>query len=83
MTLPDFRFGYDTYQDVRQNLFLYSTPVLIAAGFFAFFGILPPQQVPQVTLHPEMVVHYHRLGLRPPETPHAAVSDLTTETLTR
>lgn len=37
----DIKFGYDTYQDVRHNLFLYSTPVLIAAGFFAYFGILP------------------------------------------
>lgn len=37
----DFKFGYDTYQDVRHNLFLYSTPFLIGAGFFAFFCVLP------------------------------------------
>jgi uncharacterized membrane protein len=49
VTLPDFKFGYETYQDVRHNLFLYSTPVLIAAGFFAFFGILPPKHQQLVT----------------------------------
>ncbi len=37
----DLRFGYDSYQDVRRNLFLYSTPFLIGAGFFAFFYVLP------------------------------------------
>jgi hypothetical protein len=37
----DFKFGYDTYQDVRHNLFLYSVPFLIGAGFFAFFCVLP------------------------------------------
>jgi len=34
-------FAYDTYQDVRHNLFLYSTPFLIVAGFFAYWLILP------------------------------------------
>jgi hypothetical protein len=38
----DIKFGYDTYQDVRRNLFFYSTPFLVAAGFFAFFFVLPP-----------------------------------------
>jgi hypothetical protein len=38
----DLKFGYDTYQDVRHNLFLYSTPFLIGAGFFTFFCVLPP-----------------------------------------
>ncbi|MDE3181259.1 MAG: hypothetical protein KGM47_16570 [Acidobacteriota bacterium] len=37
----DFKFAYDTYQDVRHNLFLYSIPFLIAAGFFTFFRVLP------------------------------------------
>jgi hypothetical protein len=37
----DIKFGYDTYQDVRHNLFLYSTPFLVCAGFFAFFNVLP------------------------------------------
>ena len=37
----DIRFGYETYQDVRHNLFLYSVPVLIFAGFFTYFAILP------------------------------------------
>jgi len=43
----DLKFDYETYQDVRHNLFLYSTPVLIIAGFFTYFCILPPtlQQV--------------------------------------
>ena len=36
-----FRFTYDNYQDVRHNLFLYSIPVLMAAGFFAYKCILP------------------------------------------
>jgi hypothetical protein len=39
----DLKFGYETYQDVRHNLFLYSTPFLIVAGFFAFFRVLPSQ----------------------------------------
>jgi len=38
----DLRFTYDTYQDVRHNLFLYSIPSLLIAGFFAFFCVLPP-----------------------------------------
>jgi hypothetical protein len=37
----DLRFTYDTYQDVRRNLFLYSVPFLIVAGFFTYFCILP------------------------------------------
>lgn len=37
----DIKFTYDTYQDVRHNLFLYSIPVLVIAGFFAYFRILP------------------------------------------
>jgi hypothetical protein len=36
-------FTYDTYQDVRKNLFLYSIPFLIAAGFFCYWRILSPQ----------------------------------------
>lgn len=39
----DLRFKYDTYQDVRHNLFLYSIPTLILSGFFAYFFILPEQ----------------------------------------
>ncbi len=35
------RFDYETYQDVRRNLFLYSTPVLVGSGFFAYWLILP------------------------------------------
>jgi hypothetical protein len=35
-------FTYDTYQDVRKNLFYYSIPFLIAAGFFCYWRILPP-----------------------------------------
>ncbi len=38
----DLKFTYDSYQDVRHNLFLYSTPFLVVAGFFAFFFVLPP-----------------------------------------
>ena len=38
----DFKFNYKTYQDVRHNLFLYSTPVLIITGFFTYFRVLPP-----------------------------------------
>lgn len=34
-------FKYDTYQDVRKNLFQYTLPFLIAAGFFCYFFILP------------------------------------------
>jgi hypothetical protein len=43
----DLKFDYETYQGVRHNLFLYSTPVLIITGFFTYFCILPPtvQQV--------------------------------------
>lgn len=37
----DLKFDYETYQDVRHNLFLYSTPVLIIAGFFTYFCVLP------------------------------------------
>src|SRR5690242_13577296 len=39
--LMDLKFDYETYQDVRHNLFLYSTPVLIIAGFFTYFCVLP------------------------------------------
>jgi hypothetical protein len=35
-------FTYDTYQDVRKNLFFYSIPSLIVAGFFCYWRILPP-----------------------------------------
>jgi hypothetical protein len=35
-------FSYDTYQDVRKNLFFYSIPFLIGAGFFCYWQILPP-----------------------------------------
>lgn len=38
----DLKFDYDTYQGVRHNLFLYSTPVLLIAGFFTYFFVLPP-----------------------------------------
>ena len=34
-------FTYTTYQDVRRNLFKYSAPFLIAAGFAAYGFILP------------------------------------------
>lgn len=36
------RFSYDSYQDVRHNLFLYSLPFLIAAGFYTYNVLLPP-----------------------------------------
>jgi hypothetical protein len=42
-------FTYDTYQDVRQNLFRYSVPFLIFAGFFAFLRILPSEHQKAVT----------------------------------
>lgn len=45
----DIKFGYDTYQDVRHNLFRYSIPVLIGAGFFAYFRILPQSAQNQVS----------------------------------
>ena len=38
----NLRFTYDTYQDVRQNLFGYSAPFLVVAGFFTYLKILPP-----------------------------------------
>lgn len=41
--MPDLKFTYDTYQDVRHNLFLYSIPFLVVAGFFTFFCVLPPE----------------------------------------
>ena len=34
-------FSYETYQDVRKNLFFYSLPSLIVAGFFCYWRILP------------------------------------------
>jgi hypothetical protein len=37
----DLTFKYETYQDVRRNLFLYSIPTLVVVGFFAFFCVLP------------------------------------------
>lgn len=37
----EIRFTYKTYQDVRRNLFFYSIPVLVLAGFLDFFFILP------------------------------------------
>lgn len=40
--VPDLKFTYDTYQDVRRNLFLYAMPFLVVAGFFTFFCVLPP-----------------------------------------
>jgi hypothetical protein len=33
----DLKFTYDTYRGVRHNVCLYSTPFLIASGFFGFF----------------------------------------------
>ncbi len=45
----DIKFNYETYQDVRRNLFLYSIPVLIVAGFFAYFCILPSSYQQQLT----------------------------------
>jgi hypothetical protein len=44
-----FRFTYDTYQDVRNNLFLYSLPFLIIAGFFSFACVLPPEHQKAIT----------------------------------
>jgi hypothetical protein len=35
-------FTYETYQDVRKNLFFYSVPSLVVAGFFCYWRILPP-----------------------------------------
>ncbi len=37
----DWSFKYDTYQDVRKNLFLYSIVPLNIVGFFVFNCILP------------------------------------------
>jgi hypothetical protein len=34
-------FTYQTYQDVRKNLFRYSIPFLIVAGFFCYRYMLP------------------------------------------
>jgi hypothetical protein len=45
----DFRFSYDSYQDVRHNLFLYSVPFLVAAGFFSFTCVLPVEEQQAVT----------------------------------
>src|SRR5271166_1044297 len=45
----EIKFTYDTYQDVRHNLFLYSIPVLVIAGFFAYFRILPQPAQNRVT----------------------------------
>jgi hypothetical protein len=45
----DFKFGYETYQDVRKNLFYYSIPILNIAGFFLFFGIIPPKHQTVIT----------------------------------
>jgi len=45
----DFRFTYNTYQDVRHNLFKYSVPFLVGAGFFTYFLILPPSHKQAVT----------------------------------
>src|SRR5258707_1269152 len=39
--MPGPAFSYSTYQDVRRNLFLYSAPILIAAGFAAYRFVLP------------------------------------------
>ena len=36
-------FAYDTYQDVRKNLFFYSIPSLIGAGLFCWWRIIPPE----------------------------------------
>jgi hypothetical protein len=38
----DIKFNYETYQDVRRNLFFYSIPVLVVAGICAFLFVLPP-----------------------------------------
>jgi len=45
----DFKFGYETYQDVRKNLFYYSIPILNIAGFFLFFEIIPPNHQTAIT----------------------------------
>ena len=37
----DLKFSYDTYQDVRRNIFLYSVPFFVIAGFFLYLFILP------------------------------------------
>jgi len=37
-----YRFTYETYQDVRHNLFKYCLPLLIAAGFLSYFFVVPP-----------------------------------------
>jgi hypothetical protein len=37
----DLQFTYDSYQDVRKNLFKYSIIPLLIAGFFAYLRILP------------------------------------------
>jgi hypothetical protein len=49
------RFEYDDYQDVRHNLFLYSSPVLIAAGFLLFFFVLPQAHQDAITRWQETV----------------------------
>jgi hypothetical protein len=42
-------FTYDTYQDVRNNLFKYSAPCLAIMGFFCFFFVLPPSEQKCIT----------------------------------
>jgi hypothetical protein len=44
----DFLFTYKTYQDVRRNLFKYSMPFLVIAGFFTYLRILPPSHQQKV-----------------------------------
>ena len=36
-----FRFAYNSYQDVRHNPSLYAIPFLIGAGSFAYLRVLP------------------------------------------
>jgi hypothetical protein len=45
----DIKFGYETYQDVRKNLFYYSIPILNIAGFYLFFSIIPPKHQTFIT----------------------------------
>src|SRR5260221_11938364 len=45
----DLSFSYDTYQDVRRNIFLYSAPSFVIAGFAVFLFILPPNHQQAIT----------------------------------
>jgi hypothetical protein len=49
------KFTYDTYQDVRRNLFLYSIIPLNIAGFIVYTWILPPSHQKAVSASIDVV----------------------------